>query len=65
VSELQQFVAELLEERGAAVEPVEPEGLDVLAPPDVREMLGLPEIARLGFAAELPPGARRAGPRGW
>jgi hypothetical protein len=61
VSELQQFVAELLEERGAAVEPVEPEGLDVLAPPDVRETLGLPEIARLGFAAELPPGARRVG----
>ena len=30
MSELQQFVAELLEERGAAVEPVEPEGLDVL-----------------------------------
>ena len=61
MSELQQFVAELLEERGAAVEPVEPEGLDVLAPPDVRETLGLPEIARLGFAAELPPGARRVG----
>ena len=34
--ELQQFVAELLEEHGAVVEPVEPEGLDVLAPPSVQ-----------------------------
>ena len=30
MGELQQFVAELLEEHGAVVEPVDPEGLDVL-----------------------------------
>ena len=61
MGELQQFVAELLEEHGAVVELVEPEGLDVLAPPAVQQTLDVPEIARFGFAAELPPDARRVG----
>src|SRR4051812_50123729 len=61
MGELQQFVAELLEEHGAVVEPVEPEGLDVLAPPSVQRALDVPEVARFGFAAELPPDARRVG----
>lgn len=61
MGELQQFMAELLEEHGAVVEPVEPEGLDVLAPPSVQRTLDVPEVARFGFAAELPPDARRVG----
>src|SRR3954469_17306127 len=61
MGDLQQFVAELLEEHGAVVEPVEPEGLDVLAPPSVQRALDVPEVARFGFAAELPPDARRVG----
>jgi hypothetical protein len=61
MGELQRFVAELLEEHGAVVEPVEPEGLDVLAPPAVQQILDVPEVARFGFAAELPPDARRVG----
>ena len=61
MGDLQQFVAELLEEHGAVVEPVEPEGLDVLAPPAVQRTLDVPEVARFGFAAELPPDARRVG----
>ncbi|WP_158047807.1 hypothetical protein [Skermanella pratensis] len=61
MGELQRFVADLLEETGAVVEPVEPEGLDVLAPPEVQRTLDVPEAARLGFAGELPPDARRVG----
>jgi hypothetical protein len=61
MGDLQQFVAELLEEHGAVVEPVDPEGLDVLVPPSVQRALDVPEVARFGFAAELPPDARRVG----
>ena len=56
---LQRFVAELLEREGGAVEPVEPEGLEVLTPPALQKTLDLPEMARLGFGPELPVGARR------
>ena len=58
MGDLQQFVAELLEEHGAVVEPVDPEGLDVLVPPSVQRALDVPEVARFGFAAELPPSCR-------
>jgi len=56
---LQQFVAELLEQEGAVVEPIEPEGLEVLAPASLQQSLRLPELARLGFGAELPADAQR------
>jgi predicted RNA-binding Zn-ribbon protein involved in translation (DUF1610 family) len=56
---LQQFVAELLEQEGAVVEPIEPEGLEVLAPAPLQQALRLSELARLGFGAELPVGAQR------
>lgn len=58
---LQRFVAHLLSHAGADLEPIEPEGLEVLLPPSVQEALALPEMARLGFASELPEGARRVG----
>lgn len=61
MSRLRNFVADLLIEEGALVDPVEPEGLEVLAPPAVREALGVPEWTRLGFGAELPAEARRVG----
>jgi hypothetical protein len=51
------FVAGLLEIEGAAVEPVEPDGLEVLAPASLSEIMGWPEQTRLGFAAEVPAGA--------
>ncbi|MGF1613394.1 MAG: hypothetical protein ACFCVA_05605 [Gammaproteobacteria bacterium] len=56
---LQRFVAELLERQGALVAPCQPEGLEVLAPPEVQEALEIPEWSRLGFGAELPPKASR------
>src|SRR5271167_3231877 len=54
---LRDFVADMLESEGAAIEPVEPDGLEVLAPERLRAVMGWPEFARLGFAATLPTGA--------
>src|ERR1700674_199279 len=55
MGELRDFVAEVLERRGAAVEAVEPEGLEVLAPRPLRDAMGWPELALLGFGAERAP----------
>jgi hypothetical protein len=57
MAELREFVAEVLERRGAAAEAVEPDGLEVLAPGPVRKALAWPELARLGFGAQRPDGA--------
>ena len=54
---LRDFVADMLESEGAAIEPVEPDGLEVLASEPLRAAMGWPEFARLGFAATLPTGA--------
>jgi hypothetical protein len=56
---LRDFVADLLESEGAAIEPVEPDGLEVLAPESVRAVLGWPEFARLGFADTVPTKSAR------
>ncbi len=61
---VQGFVADLLRHEGALVEAVEPEGLEVLAPPPVQQALGLGELSRLGFGGTLPPGAQRVGLEG-
>jgi hypothetical protein len=53
---MQCFAAALLRHEGALVESIEPEGLEVLAPPSVQQALGIGELARLGF------GARRSRP---
>jgi hypothetical protein len=54
---LRDFVADMLESEGAAIEPIEPDGLEVLASERLRAAMGWPEFARLGFAATLPVGA--------
>ena len=54
MSELRDFVATVLERRGAVCEAVEPDGLEVLAPAPLRGTLGWPEFARLGFGAQRP-----------
>ena len=61
---LRDFVADMLESEGAATAPVEPDGLDVLAPEPVRAALGWPELVRLGFGAQLPQGAMPVGLEG-
>jgi hypothetical protein len=58
---LREFVERLVEAEGGAAEPVDPDGLDYLAPPEVSARLGLAESGRLGFGPELPDGARRIG----
>jgi hypothetical protein len=61
---LRAFVANLLEREGAAVEPVEPDGLEVLAPEPVRAVMGWPEFARLGFGASPSGGVIPVGLEG-
>ena len=54
---LREFVGDLLEIEGAMVEPIEPDGLDVMAPEGLRATYGWPELARLGFGAAAPSGS--------
>jgi hypothetical protein len=61
---LREFVTDLMEREGAAVEALEPDGLAIMAPPEVRTAMGWPELARLGFGADLPAGAERVGVEG-
>jgi hypothetical protein len=58
---LQRFVADLLEYEGALVEAIAPDGLEVLAPPQLQQAMRLPESCRLGFGTVLPVGAQRVG----
>ena len=46
------------------VEPIEPEGLEVLAPPAVQHALGIGELSRLGFGTTLPSASQRVGIEG-
>jgi hypothetical protein len=64
MSALSEFVADLLDSEGALVEPVEPDGLDVLAPEALRAAMGWPELARLAFGGQPPPGALAVGLEG-
>jgi hypothetical protein len=57
MTELRDFVADLVERRGAAVEALASDGLEVLAPPMIQETMGWPELVRLGFGPQQPQGA--------
>ena len=61
---MQGFVETLLRHEGALVEAIEPDGLEVLAPPAVRRALEVAELSRLGFGSTLPPLAQRVGLEG-
>ncbi len=61
---MQRFVAALLSESGALVEPIAPDGLEVLAGPELQQTLGIGEMVRLGFGPTLPERARRIGIEG-
>ena len=56
MSELQQFVAEVLERRGAAVEALGPDQLAVLAPAALAQQFGWPELAHLNFGSQCAEG---------
>ena len=49
---------------GAVIEPLAPDGLEVLAPEPIRNVMGWPEMTRLGFGAERPSGAIPVGLEG-
>jgi hypothetical protein len=58
MGELRDFVADLLERKGAAVDAaVDPDELEVLAPAPVQKATGWPELARLSFGRERSHGA--------
>ncbi len=61
MGELRDFVSDVLEIEGSAVEAVEPDGLEVLAPEPLRTAMGWAELVRLGFGAALPAGALSVG----
>jgi hypothetical protein len=56
MSELRDFVADLLEHRGAAVEALGSDRLEVLAPAPLQRQLGWPELTHLGFGTQQAPG---------
>lgn len=58
---LRDFAARLLDYEGVLIERIEPQGLELLAPAPVAKVLQIPELARLGFAAELPANSERVG----
>ena len=64
MASLRDFVADVLDAHGAEIDPVEPDGLDVLAPEHLRDAFGWPELTRLGFGAALPAGALQIGLEG-
>jgi hypothetical protein len=64
VSELQAFAADLLERRGAAVERLDPDRLEVLAPAALQSQLGWPEFARLNFGTQRSEGTITIGLEG-
>jgi len=64
VSELQAFVADLLERRGAAVERLEPDRLEVLAPAALQRQLGWPEFAHLNSGTQRSEGTIAIGLEG-
>jgi hypothetical protein len=61
---MQGFVTDLLRHEDALVDPIEPDGLEVLAPVAVQRVLGLGEFSRLGFGTTMPSGAQRVGLEG-
>ncbi|MCK6453140.1 MAG: hydrogenase maturation nickel metallochaperone HypA [Alphaproteobacteria bacterium] len=61
---MRSFVADLLRHEGALVEAVAPDGLEVLAPPEVQRVLGIAELSRFAFGAGAPPGFQRVGMEG-
>jgi hypothetical protein len=56
MSELRNFVADLLERQGAVVEALGSDRLEVLAPAPLQRQLGWPELTHLGFGTQQAPG---------
>jgi hypothetical protein len=59
MSDLRELLARALAAGGALVEPIEPEGLEIMAPTTIQQALSLPEWCRIGFGPEVPEQATR------
>jgi len=60
MSDARDIVRRLLTLEGALVEPIEPEGLELIATPRIQQALSIPEAARLGFgSADWPEQSTR------
>lgn len=55
---IRDFTAELLQREGALLEPLGPQGLQVLSPPQVQQALAISDLERLGFGPDAPAGSR-------
>ncbi len=64
MSELRDFVADLLERKGAAIEAMGSDGLEALVPPSLQKQMGWPELAHLGFGTERAQGTITIGLEG-
>jgi hypothetical protein len=64
MDQLRDFVADILERRGAAVEAPEPEVLEVLSPEPLQQAMRWPELARLGFGVQRRDGTIAVGLEG-
>ncbi len=58
MAKLLSFVETILELEGAVTERIAPDGLEVMIPPALQQVLEIPELARLGFGVELPEHAQ-------
>jgi hypothetical protein len=54
MSDLRTIVARTLAAEGAIVDAIEPDGLEIVAPPHVQKALSIPEWSRIGFGEDLP-----------
>lgn len=61
MSDLRKMFADALKMEGAAVEEIEPEGLEIVLPAHVGRALAMPEWCRLGFGRNLPEDAQAVG----
>jgi hypothetical protein len=59
MSDLKGLLVRALAAQGALVEPIEPDGLEIVAPPELQRALAIPEWSRVGFGPEIPPQAVR------
>ncbi len=59
MNDLRALLSRALAAEGALVEPIEPDGLEIMAPPHIQQALALPEWSRVGFGAEIPSQAVR------
>ena len=59
MSTFRNIVSRALAAEGAAVENIEPDGLEIMATPQLASALSIDEFSRLGFGPELPSEASR------